>query len=73
MSERYRIESKGNVHFCGKKTSYKIYEYDSEKGGYVYLAQRFAPGFDATDDSCIEDHVREEEEEGNGEADNSWG
>lgn len=49
----YRIEDKADVHFNGKKTSYKIFEL--EDGDYHCIGSGFACGWNASDSKCIAD------------------
>jgi hypothetical protein len=54
--ERYRVEDKRNAQVANKEsTVYSMYEYSERSGGYVFVGNGFAPGFDASDQDCIND------------------
>jgi hypothetical protein len=47
--------NKENVHFNSRRTSYDIYELDGDS--YVFTGKGFANGWNAGDDSCIDDFI----------------
>lgn len=49
---RVRINDKGNFHFGGKKTSFKLFRYSTTAGGFVFAGQYYAPGWNLTDEQC---------------------
>lgn len=50
-TENFRVEDKGNVHMNGKKTTFKLFRRDG--ASFVYVGQFAAPGWNASDASCI--------------------
>lgn len=52
-NEKYRVESKGNVHHSGKKTSFKLFKRNGHE--FIFAGCFFASGWDLTDEQCISD------------------
>ena len=56
-NENFRVESKGNVHQNGCKTSFKLFKRDG--GAFMFAGQFYAMGWNRTDEQCIAEATRQ--------------
>jgi len=49
--QQYRVESKENVNYSGKRTKFHLYQRRGE--AYVHVGAFTAPGWDQSDEQCI--------------------
>lgn len=62
-TDDYRIKGKENVNCHGPKTTFALYEFDDEKGAYVYQGLYGANGWDASDEACIDAALKSMQQE----------